>query len=77
MRSPLMPPAVDWQRLALDLRSARVSLTDASKAVGAHADYLRQIARGDIQEPKFTQGVALLNLHCEILGTNATGKLKK
>lgn len=77
MRSSLIPPAVDWQKLALDLRMVRYPLTQAAKEVGAHPDYLRQLARGEIQEPKFTQGVALLNLHCEILGTNATGKLKK
>ena len=77
MRSPLMPPAVDWQRLALDLRMVGHSLTTAAKQVGAHPDYLRQLARGEIREPKFTQGVALLNLHCEILGTDATRKLRK
>lgn len=74
-RSSLIPPDVDWQRLALDLRMARYPLTQAAKEVGAHPDYLRQLARGEIQEPKFTQGVALLNLHADKCGPDRTEKL--
>ena len=77
MRSPLMPPPVDWQRLALDLRSARVPLTEAAKSIGAHGDFIRQLARGEIREPKFTQGVALLNLHSDKCGADRTEALGK
>jgi hypothetical protein len=33
------------------------------------------LARGEIQEPKFTQGVALLNLHADKCGPDRTEKL--
>ena len=77
MRAPLIPPAVDWQRLALDLRMVGHSLTTAAKQVGAHPDYLRQLARGEIREPKFTKGVALLNLHADKCGAERTEALGK
>ncbi len=67
---------VNWQRLALDLRGAGLPLVLAAKAIGAHPGYVAQIARGEIAEPKFSDGVALLNLHVDKLGAEKTAALK-
>lgn len=76
-RSPLVPPAVDWQRLALDLRTVGVPHVQASKAIGEHTGFVAQLARGEVREPKFTQGVALLNLHADKCGADRTKALGK
>ena len=70
-----LAPAVDWQRLALDLRSAGVPHIQASKAIGEHPGFVAQLARGEIREPKFGQGVALLNLHVDKCGAERTEAL--
>ena len=79
MRAPmirgLLAPVVDWQKLALDLRTAGVPHVQASRAIGEHPGYVAQLARGEVREPKFTQGVALLNLHADKCGADRTEKL--
>ena len=77
MRSPLIPPAVDWQKLALDLRTVGVPHAQASKAIGEHSGYVAQLARGEIAEPRFTVGVALLNMHADKCGADRTAALGK
>lgn len=72
-----MPPAVDWQKLALDLRTVGVPHAQASKAIGEHSGYVAQLARGEVREPKFRQGVALLNLHSDKCGPDRTAALGK
>lgn len=67
---------VDWQRLALNLRSVGVPHIQASKAIGEHPGFVAQIARGEINEPKFSQGVALLNLHVDRCGPDKTAALQ-
>ena len=66
---------VDWTRLALDLRQARMPTAKASRAIGAHKLYVDQLARGEIQEPKFSQGMALLDLHVDVCGPDKTREL--
>lgn len=81
MRSPLirglLAPVVDWQKLALDLRTAGVPHVQASRAIGEHPGYVAQLARGEVREPKFSQAVALLNLHCDRCGAERTEALGK
>ena len=72
-----VPPAIDWQRLALDLRAARVPLAEASRAIGANPGYVAQLSRGEISEPKFSDGVALLNYHADKCGPDRTAALGK
>lgn len=66
---------IDWSRLALNIRSAGTPLAKASKTVGAHHGYVSQLARGEVTEPKFGQGIALLNLHTDICGVEKTAGL--
>lgn len=74
-RAGYVPPPVDWQRLALNLRSAGVPHIQASKAIGGHPGLVAQLARGEVVEPKFSQAVALLNLHCDKCGPDRTEAL--
>lgn len=66
---------VDWQRLALDLRSVGVPHVQASRLIGEHPGFVAQLARGEVAEPKFSQGVALLNLHVDRCGPEKTEAL--
>lgn len=66
---------VDWARLALDLRQAGLPLQKASARIGQNLGFVAQLARGEVQEPKFSQGVALLDLHFDVCGADRTRSL--
>lgn len=68
-------PLVDWHRLALNLRQAGKPLTQASRDAGLHTGYVAQLARGELVEPKFSDGLALLNLHADVCGREKTAEL--
>lgn len=68
---------VDWVKLALNLRQAGLPLVLASKSVGQHDGFVAQLARGEVSEPKFSQGLALLNLHVDVCGAEQTEALAK
>jgi len=59
---------IDWQQLALNLRTCGQVLTVLSKQLGLHEGYLCQLARGEINEPRFSIGLRLLNLHLDVCG---------
>ena len=52
---------INWQRIALELRK-HMALEQVSRKLGHHKDWLNQIARGEIKEPAFSDGVRLLRL---------------
>lgn len=66
---------IDWQRLALDIRSHQ-SLQSASKGLGMNKGYLAQLARGEVREPKFSDGLQLLDLHFDLCGGEKTRGLR-
>ena len=51
---------LDWQLLVLKLRSV-APLSVISKRLRRNPEWLSTIARGDVAEPKFSDGIALLN----------------
>lgn len=53
---------IDWQRIVLDLRQI-MSCRALDKKLNRHLDYTAKIARGEIQEPRYSDGVLLLALH--------------
>jgi hypothetical protein len=53
---------IDWQKVALNIRSV-VSLSAAARRAKIDASTLRKLARGEVAEPKFSSGIALLDLH--------------
>lgn len=59
--------AVDWERLALNLRS-EMTLADASRRIGKHDGFVAQLSRRSVKEPSFSDGLALLTLHLEACG---------
>jgi len=65
---------IDWQKLAINIRSS-MSLVKASESIGRHRDWLNHLARGDIEEPKFSDGLALLNIHLDLCGIEKHRKL--
>lgn len=52
---------IDWQMLALQLRNHCGPLTRISSKLGKNPQWLNEVARGQIIEPKFTDGVMLLD----------------
>lgn len=51
---------LDWQLLVLKLRSV-APLSVISKRLRRNPEWLSTIARGDVKEPKFSDGIALLD----------------
>lgn len=58
---------IDWQQLALNLR-AHKPLEKLSVEMGLHKGYLNHLSRSEIKEPKFSDGLMLLNLHLDLCG---------
>lgn len=58
---------INWQQTALNIR-AHVPLEQATARLGKYKGWLNQIARGEITEPKFMDGINLLNLHLDLCG---------
>lgn len=54
---------VDWQQIILNLRSAGMTYKEISNRIGVDAQTIGHLARMEIYEPKFSKGLALLNLH--------------
>lgn len=58
---------IDWQQLALNLRNHR-PLGSLSVENGWNKAYLGELARTEIREPKFSDGLVLLDLHLDMCG---------
>ncbi len=62
-RRELMDPAIDWQRLALNIRQSGLPLRQAALEIGLQQRSIDRLARGEIHEPRFTVGLLLLGCH--------------
>jgi hypothetical protein len=58
---------IDWQQLALNLRRSG-SLTSYSLKIGRNKGFINQFALGIVKEPKFEDGIKLLDLHFDVVG---------
>lgn len=56
---------IDWQALTNNLRRYE-PLSKVAIEADIDAGTLRRIARGDTPEPKFSQGIRLLDLHYDL-----------
>lgn len=56
---------IDWQQVALNLRAHYGPLTKVAKVVGSDAKHLQNMARGEVEQPRFNTGVKLLDLHLD------------
>jgi hypothetical protein len=54
---------ISWQRLMLNLRSAGLSAAAVGRRCSMDPQTAGRLARGDIREPRFAAGLALLDLH--------------
>lgn len=57
---------LDWQKIILNLRRAGFPVEAQARRVGMDPDTLRHYARGECREPRFSQGLALLDLHLSV-----------
>ena len=60
-------PAIDWQRVMLNIRSCGVPLAQLRKYTKMDERTINRIARGEVKEPRFAQGVAILAIHQRLL----------
>ena len=54
---------IDWQQIVLNLRTAGVSQTAIAKRINMDATNVRRLGNGQKNEPTFSQGMKLLDLH--------------
>ena len=57
---------IDWSKVVLSLRSHGLSAAAVSRKVNADKKTIARLANGDVAEPKFSAGVALINLHYDV-----------
>ena len=66
---------IDWQRLCLNLRKEK-PLAVFSREFGCDEKTLHRLANGDVSEPRFSIGIALLNVHVDLFPELHQGLLK-
>lgn len=57
---------LDWQKIILNLRRAGISVEAQARRIGMDPQTLRNYARGDCREPRFSHGLSLLDLHYSV-----------
>jgi len=53
---------IDWQRVCLDLRTHYGPLSKVATMVGSDWRHINRLARGEVDEPRFSVGVRLADL---------------
>jgi hypothetical protein len=66
---------VNWQQCALELRRHH-PYRELARLVGMDKGAVGRLARGEMAEPKFSHGVALLDLHTDLCGADRTRRLR-
>jgi transcriptional regulator with XRE-family HTH domain len=66
---------VNWQQCAIELRR-HYSYRELASMVHIDKQSLGRLARGEMEEPKFSHGVALLDLHTDLCGADRTRRLR-
>ncbi len=56
-------PDIDWQTVTLNLRAAGCPLAKIKSGARMDDRTIHRLQRGEIAEPRFSQGLALLDLH--------------
>lgn len=54
---------IDWQKVILNLRNVGVSTRLIRNTASMDESTVRRFARGELKEPRFSQGLGLLDLH--------------
>lgn len=58
---------IDWQLLMRLLRRHYKSLAAISRELGMSHQHLERLERGDVEQPKYRQGLRLLDLGYDVL----------
>lgn len=54
---------LNWQKIILNIRTSGLSYAKISTKAGVDAQRIGHLARGEQYEPRFSDGLALLDLH--------------
>lgn len=54
---------LDWQQIVLNIRNNGISGATIARKVGCHHAHILNMASGIVQEPKFSTGIKLLDMH--------------
>lgn len=57
---------LNWQQLILNIRQAGLPVSTLAKRVGMDGQTLRNYARGECKDPRWTQALALLDVHSDL-----------
>jgi hypothetical protein len=66
---------INWQKVTLNIQNNGVPLTPLSLKLGKHKGYLPQLARGEVKEPRFSDGLVLLDIHLDVCGLEKHSEL--
>lgn len=69
-------PLVDWT-LLLPLLRRRASLSRIGDTVGIDEATINRLARGEIKDPRFSQGLRLLDLAADVLTPEEWERVRK
>ena len=76
MRQPLHAPIMDWTVL-LPLLRRRVPLNQLGDQIGMDERTINRLARGEIKDPRFGQGVRLLDLAVDLLDADEWRRVRQ
>ncbi len=66
---------LDWPRLVEDLRQNGMPLAGVDRNIGEYKGFTAHLVRGEVMEPKFSQGYKLVELHARLMGPEKTAEL--
>jgi len=58
---------IDWQMLCLKLQNQYKPLSVVAKEVGCNWQHLCRMSRGEVEQPRFNTGMALIDLAHDVL----------
>jgi hypothetical protein len=67
---------IDWQKCVLNIRNEGLAAHRIAKKCGMDAVTAQRLARGEIKEPRFSQGLKLLDLHLGICPDKHAGLIQ-
>jgi predicted transcriptional regulator len=59
------PLSINWQRVVLNIRQSGMPIARLAQTVGMDDQTLRHYARGECREPRWSQALALLDVHAD------------
>ena len=57
---------INWKRLVINLMKHNIGMNQAASRIGVPAGFLQPIWLGYVEEPIFSVGIKLLDLHLDV-----------